>query len=54
MYHCHEDKQDRSDCTDVQADLSFLWAHLSESTFSHFVTNFISSAVFEENDEVLS
>ena len=50
----HEDKQDRSDCTDVQADLSFLWVHMSESTLSHFVTNFISSAVFEENNEVLS
>ena len=28
----------RSDCADVQADLSLLWAHMSEGTFSHVST----------------
>ena len=31
----HAENEDWSDCADVQADLSLLWTHISEGTFSH-------------------
>ena len=31
----HADNEDWSDSTDAQADLSLLWAHMLEGTFSH-------------------
>ena len=30
----HADNENTSDCADVQADLSLLWAHMSEGAFS--------------------
>ena len=37
----HAENEDRSDCADVQADLSLCWAHMSESTFSYVATHSI-------------
>ena len=35
MQFLQADNEDWSECIDVQADLTFRWANMSEGTFSH-------------------
>ena len=60
----HADNEDWSDCTQVQADLSLHFAHISEGTFSHYAGLYFQSThgklfsqlvnVFPTNDRFFS